>query len=494
LLQKIATNTLSQVFSKFGTALVSIFLIGILTKYLPLEMYGVYNKVYIYLWMFAFLADLGLYTIAIREITENKSETRKIVGNILSLRVLLGIGIFFLSLFIALFIPGYDSYLVLWGIAIISIFTIVSLINSSILSLMQAYMKIEFSFVSVILGKILNILLVSIIVFLLFPWELGGDFESPLLYIFGAGLLWITLTTIMNYWYASKSIVSIKFVIDREYMKNIFRISLPYGLALFLGVVYFKVDVILLSILEPEKLADVSIALYSLPMKIVEVLMVLGWFYLNSILPSLIESFKKKDTKKIQKLIDISFKILISVGVGVFVFGTLLREHVIRIIANTEYLSSTQHLYSSGDVFWIVLAVLLFHFVSLVFIYILIAVRQQWKLLKINLIVTVFNIIWNMIIIPYYSFLGAGVVTVLSQILLVMLWYIVTRPIFQIHLDFKFLVWVVFLAVWFFIIGKYLLENYQLGLIADVLVYGWFLAALYAGILFFFLKREFSHR
>ena len=62
---------------------------------------------------------------------------------------------------------------------------------------------------------------------------------------------------------------------DREYIKHIIKISLPYGIALFLSVVYFKIDIILLSILEPTEKADISIALYSLPMKVVEVLMVI---------------------------------------------------------------------------------------------------------------------------------------------------------------------------------------------------------------------------
>jgi hypothetical protein len=40
-------------------------------------------------------------------------------------------------------------------------------------------------------------------------------------------------------------------------------------------VVYFKIDIIFLSLLEPPREADISIALYSLPMKIIEVLMVI---------------------------------------------------------------------------------------------------------------------------------------------------------------------------------------------------------------------------
>ncbi len=87
---------------------------------------------------------------------------------------------------------------------------------------------------------------------------------------------------------------------------------LPYGVALFLSVVYFKVDIILLSILEWQDKADISIALYSLPMKIIEVLMVIWWFYLNSILPSLTKFYANKDKKALNSLLNISFKILFS--------------------------------------------------------------------------------------------------------------------------------------------------------------------------------------
>jgi len=418
LLQKIATNTLSQVLSKIATAFISIFLIGILTKYLSLEMYGIYNKVYNYLGIFAFLADLGLYTITIREITENKKDTVKIVGNVLSLRFILWIGILFLSLFIGFILPWYNSFFTLLGIGIISIFTIISLINSSILALMQSYMKMEFSFISVTLWKILNISLVCFIVFFLFPSSGVENYNISLMFIFLAGLSGIILNTFLNYIYASKKIIPIKFWFDREYITHIFKISLPYGVALFLWMVYFKVDVVLLSILESQDMANISIALYSLPMKIVEVLMVMWGFYLNSILPSLTKNFKKWNKKKAQKLIDISFKILLSAGLTVFIFGSLLRDNIISIIASEKYLSGANHIYSSTSVFSIVLAVLLFYFISLVFIYILIAVKKQSRLLKINLVVTIFNIVWNIILIPKYSFMWAGITTVLSQILL----------------------------------------------------------------------------
>ncbi|MBT3727638.1 hypothetical protein HOG21_08640 [bacterium] len=50
-------------------------------------------------------------------------------------------------------------------------------------------------------------------------------------------------------------------------------------------------------------------------------------------------------------------------------------------------------MFNSSDAFLVVFAVVVFNFLSLVFIYSLVASENQGKLLKINLIVTVFNIV-----------------------------------------------------------------------------------------------------
>jgi O-antigen/teichoic acid export membrane protein len=58
MLKKIASNTVAQILSKVGTAIISIFLISILTNYLSIELYGLYLKIYNYIGIFVFLADL----------------------------------------------------------------------------------------------------------------------------------------------------------------------------------------------------------------------------------------------------------------------------------------------------------------------------------------------------------------------------------------------------------------------------------------------------
>lgn len=382
---------------------------------------------YSYLWIFAFLADLGLYTIAVREISKKGSNPEKIIWNILTLRVWLWLCIWVLAFLIALILPGYHDTITLVAIFIVWAFTVVSLVNSSLLALMQSQMKMEFSLISVVTGKLVNIGLIALCLILIFT-DISQSMYAYIA-VFISGLVWIIVNTYLNYSYA-KRIVPIKFLFDRDYMKYIFKISLPYGLALFLSVVYFKIDIILISLLESPGQADVSIALYGLPMKIVEVLMVLWGFYLNSILPSLSEKFTEKKYTEISHMLWISLKILISFGVLIFILGNIFSHEMISIIATQQYLNPVGHIYNSAQALSISLWVLVFHFISLAFIYILIASERQSILLWINAWVAVFNIIWNIILIPHYSFMGAAIITLISQVILMFVsWYIVLKHI-----------------------------------------------------------------
>ena len=106
---------------------------------------------------------MGLYTIAVREIARaasknNEEEVRKISGNILTMRTLGGVAIIGIALLIALFLPGYNSHIALICIGITGIFTLFGLINSSILALLQARLKSEFSLISSVTGKIVTLL------------------------------------------------------------------------------------------------------------------------------------------------------------------------------------------------------------------------------------------------------------------------------------------------------------------------------------------------
>lgn len=161
--KKIYSNTIAQIGSKLITAVISIGLIKILTEYLGVAEYGIYSKIYNFLSIFAVIADLGLYTITVRELAENEShpeKMQKIANNVLTLRTLMGIGIIFLSIGIAFFLPGYDSHVEVIGVGIVAVFTLFGLINSSLMSYLQATLCTEFTLISTTSGKLLTFLLI----------------------------------------------------------------------------------------------------------------------------------------------------------------------------------------------------------------------------------------------------------------------------------------------------------------------------------------------
>ncbi len=87
-------------------------MIKILTSYLDIAGYGLYSKIYNFLSIFAVIADLGLYTITVRELSEHKDDPKmveKISSNVLTLRTLSGLIILLLSLSIGYFLDGYNS-------------------------------------------------------------------------------------------------------------------------------------------------------------------------------------------------------------------------------------------------------------------------------------------------------------------------------------------------------------------------------------------------
>src|ERR671917_2434591 len=103
----VASNTAVQVAGKvvmLGMGLVSI---AVITRYLGPDDYGRYTLALTYMQLFAVLADVGLFTIVVREISRDPERTERLVGNTLTLRLLLAAVAIALAALISLLLP-YD--------------------------------------------------------------------------------------------------------------------------------------------------------------------------------------------------------------------------------------------------------------------------------------------------------------------------------------------------------------------------------------------------
>jgi O-antigen/teichoic acid export membrane protein len=260
------------------------------------------------------------------------------------------------------------------------------------MSYLQATLRTEFTLVANTAGKLLTFGMVVLFASIIYPVTSGVTSEYKFTLIMLAGLAGNILMTGLTWWYASRY-HPVRFAWDSEYIRHIIRVSLPYGIALFLNVIFFKVDMILLSVMESRDIADIAVALYGLPMKLVEVGMMYGTIFLNSLLPVLTTALEKKDNAKVAKLTRHAFSLLFIFGISSSIFIALFAPWVISTISTDAFVHTTLFGHSSVDALRIVGWIFLVYFISSLYTYILIARGEQKKMMYINASIALLNII-----------------------------------------------------------------------------------------------------
>ncbi len=407
----IFSNTVTQVLGKVLTAIFGIAAVKILTSYLGKESYGAYNTVYIYLSFFSIVADLGIYTIAVREMARKKERIAEVFGNIVSIRTVLSIVVVLVACVMAYFIPQYRESIILMGILISAPGTIISLINGVIVSIFQTTLKMQYSTLSLLIGKVLSVGSLILIAYVLFPEAPTGD-RTAFYAAMTAGLI-SSIGLILTTLFYARRIVSVSYRFDWAVWKELIRESLPFGIALILGTVYLKVDGLMLSLMK----GNAEVGLYSAATKAIEVLNVLPVMIVSTVLPVMTEYYQEK-SGKLSTLLRDTLSVLTVIAWPVLVGLWVTSYQVIATIATPEFVSDRTIGFVGSDAALKVLSISLFlSFINSLFIYLLITVGLQKKLLWINGSAVVINILLNLVLIPQGGFVAASWTTVFSEAL-----------------------------------------------------------------------------
>ncbi len=422
--RKILSNTAAQIIGKAAVALLGLAVVKISTQYLSPSGYGDYILVYEFLAFFGIAADLGLFTIAVKEMSEDEDRIPKIIGNILSLRTILVVVTMLIAIVAAFSIPKYDGSPIPIAVSIASITVFLTILNGTITSVLQTKLKMHLASISVIIGKIIS---VSFMVYIVF-WGFPDDTEMGFYMLIAAGVVG-NLVMLLTTNYFVRKITPLKYRFDLDLWKEVLAKSLPYGLALILNTIYFRIDTLLISLLRDKE----EVGVYGVAMRMLEHFAILPLYFMNSVLPVLTKSIKEK-SDKYKKIIGYSFDFLAALSVPMVVGGVILAYPVIFIVSTPEFLSRiSEGFYGSDIALQVLIFALLFQFLNVLFAFILIAVNQQTKLLYINGICVVFNIVTNLIFIPIYGFVGAAVTSVLCELFIMVATYFTARK----YLDFS---------------------------------------------------------
>ena len=157
--RRVASNTAVQVAGKGVVLAIGFVSIAVLTRYLGPGDYGRYTLALTYMQLFGVLADVGLFTIVVRDISREPARTEELVGNTLTLRLVLALGVIALAAALSLLLPYEPDVRV--AIAIAGLPLLFGMLGTTFLAVLQARLRMGRAVAADIAGRAVGLGLVG---------------------------------------------------------------------------------------------------------------------------------------------------------------------------------------------------------------------------------------------------------------------------------------------------------------------------------------------
>jgi len=217
-IQTIAKNTGALAISQIITSILGFVLLIYIARYLGEVGFGKYSFAVSFTALFIIFADLGLNQLIIRELARNKELTNEYLTNVSVIKLLSSFLAFgFIAVTINLMDYPRDTT---YAVYLFGIYTILTSFALTFKSVFQAFERMEYTAVVMVIEKII---LVSLVLFVLFSGY--GLIELAYVYIF-AGIVDVTL----SFSVVLIKIAKPKLTIDFSLWKTLIIGSIPFGL------------------------------------------------------------------------------------------------------------------------------------------------------------------------------------------------------------------------------------------------------------------------
>lgn len=446
-------NTASQVLVRFVTLAIALISIKLLSRYLGPAGVGDYNTITTYINLFIVVADLGLFSVAVREISKNPEREKKILSNVFNIRLVSAVIATCISI-VVVFFTHYSSDIKL-GTIIASGFILFNLMASLYDMVLQYRLKMQFSALAELLSKVLSIIALYIIV------AMHGNFLWIISTVTFSGV-----TIFVFKWLFARRYIKIASEYDHKVAKWIFHMSWPIGLVFIINNLYFKLDTLMLFAIK----GATAVGIYSVAYKVLEVTVFVGSYFASALKPTISENIAKEKIY-MQRLIEKSINIMLLLSLPLAFVSLTFSKEIILFLSTPDFLSGSR--------------ALIFLSLTLPVIYldtllgeILIANDERKLLIRVAIFILLFNFLANLYFIPRYSFMGAAVTTLLSELLLLGINLHYTRKIVKFGFDFRTVTKGLAISIFCLFIAFFLKTTGLYFLVSIVLVLGLYIFLL----------------
>ncbi|MGD0352439.1 MAG: flippase [Dehalococcoidia bacterium] len=394
----IAKNTIVLLIGQVLSFIVGLFCTIYILRSLGPAGFGVLSFALAFTGIFAVFGDIGLQQLSVREIAKEKSLASKYLANISLLKILLAI-VTFVLIALAINLMGYprDTVMVVYlvGLSVIS-----AAFASVYFSIFQAFEKMEYQSV----GQLLSVAVILGGVFISIKCNFNVvDFAS--LYLLASIIVLIYCLAVMRIKFSALikgGAGHLEF--DRSFWLQTIRQALPFGLIAFLVGGYLGIDSVILSVVKGNE----AVGWYNAAYKVVLALVFIPASFFAAVFPVMSKLYKSSlESLKLVYERSLKYMLILSIPIGVGI--TMLASRIVLQVFGIEYEASA-----------IALQILAWNTVLIytnsAFDFLLYSIDRQTTVAKIMIITVIVNVILNIILIPAYSYVGASIAAVLSNL------------------------------------------------------------------------------
>ena len=367
-------------------------LVVYLVRYLGAVTFGKYAFAFAFTSLFMILSDLGLSTLSIREIARDTSKAGEYLTNISITKFILSlITIVLIIVTINLMHYPRDTTLAVYIVGGVAVFT--SFITS-FRSVFRAFERMEYETITRITERLLIFGSVLPVLFLGY-----GLIEVVSVMLIAQALIFIfTLAIIIKKF--TRPVLSFDFSLSKSLIKE----ALPFGLAAVFATIYFQTDTVMLSVMKGDAVVGWYRAAYGLVMG----LLFIPGAFVGALYPVLSRYFTtSKDSLMV--VYEKSFKFLLMLAIPLGIGTTLLADRIIILLYGEEFAPS---IIALQILIWVASILFIYSIVG----YTLASINKQLVDTRITAVSALLNVGLNLLLIPTYSYVGAGVASIVSQV------------------------------------------------------------------------------
>lgn len=366
-------------------------------RYLGVSDYGILGFAISLTGILAITQDYGISIHIIRHISTDYSSAPKYLGNAIPLKTLFCLGSLIITLIILILMKSSEL-----TITITLLFTIEMIFKTFIGIFQGTFQAFEEGKYQGIGNAALNIILLIFIIISIYG-NLG---------LFGITFSYLIanlIVLIYTYYVLQKHITKPKFEFDKEFCKKITLAAIPFAVGSIFYTIYYSIDVVMLNAL----VGDYATGIYNATYKLISVLTLFYGVYTAVIFPVMSRMFKN-DEKALVLILEKSIKYLSLVIVPLAISIMFYSTDIIQLFYGHEYDAASSAL---SILIWTTCIL----YINGVCNNSLLASHKEITTTKIYMIAATFNVILNLILIPHYSYNGAAFATVMSDLLILIL-------------------------------------------------------------------------